>query len=100
MPRDKVIYQGTLKGIVSSKQMLVAEYRIIFLLKLEEKIEGIPEEIPVLSQIVGMKRFLYIEEGDRVIVHGKFVQRPTFWKDDHFGMNADHIYNFTRKCGL
>ncbi|MFX1452881.1 MAG: hypothetical protein ACFFCM_18735 [Promethearchaeota archaeon] len=100
LPKPNIIYEGSLEGIVSSKKILTVGSYAIFLLKLEEKIEGIPEEIPVCSPLFKINKFVYIEEGDHVIIHGKFMKIPLFWKDDHYGMMASHIYNYTRKCGL
>ncbi len=92
------LFRGTLHGIVTSERVDNA-----FVMKLDEKIEGLPEEIVVVISITtGGYRFMsaYMRIGDKVIVDG-VIKRQIRGKSqlEYIYMIANHLYNENLKVG-
>lgn len=70
-----------------------------FSFKLDELIEGIPDEFLVWGVTRG--GHLILRQGDKVIIEGKLVKQ-TIGKEELeiIEMEAKHIYNSTLKCGF
>ncbi len=97
----KILFKGTLRGSVS---YLYPTSYIKFVLKLDEKIEGIPEELPVFirpSISLGWKYArVILRPNDKILLHGQIIQdKVKFFKKEEIYVQAKHIYNETLKCG-
>ncbi|NVM04618.1 MAG: hypothetical protein HWN67_20005 [Candidatus Helarchaeota archaeon] len=69
---------------------------IFFSVKMDEPIEGIPEEITVYSNGV-----TNIRKGDTVKIIGKIVRNKLeLFPEGDIRLIAEHIYNETLKCGF
>ena len=65
-----------------------------FSIKLDEPIEGIPEEIELYSN-----RVTTLRPGDKVTVIGKIViQELEHFPESKIQLIAEHLYNETLKC--
>ncbi|MFX1450675.1 MAG: hypothetical protein ACFFCM_07535 [Promethearchaeota archaeon] len=102
----KEIFSGIVRGTASS--FIIGSS---FVIKLDEKFDGIPEEFVVynhnLAQNYNMflgkdnkKSSTFIRPEDRVIIKGKIVQ--DFLEDNMelIRMHATLIYNETLRCGF
>ena len=69
-----------------------------FLLKLDESIAGIPEEVIVMYYSpIGF----YIRVGDKIQLEGTIYQELLkYWQKDFIWINAEHIFNESIKCGF
>ncbi|MHA1379408.1 MAG: hypothetical protein ACTSRG_13620 [Candidatus Helarchaeota archaeon] len=98
----KVIFDGIVKGTIASLPIRMEQNSITFVIQLNEKIEGVPKEITVLSATTSRGyQFLHLRLGDKVRIKGQILKVPLqFWKAEHIGMKAERIYNDTLLCGL
>ena len=87
-----ILYEGILNGIVTNQSFGAYEATI----KLDEKIEGIPEEILLRSY-----GYIYLNKGDIIRVYGIIIKEPLkFWQKDRIYIKAKHIYNETLQYGF
>ncbi len=101
-----IIFKGILNGIVvSSVTQLIGHpgVNLIFRMRLNDVIEGIPEEIAVSfssSRHYYELLSLGIEKNDIVQVSGKIRKsHSSFWNIDSVIMIAEHVLNETKKIG-
>nr|MDO8081082.1 zinc ribbon domain-containing protein [Candidatus Freyarchaeota archaeon] len=98
--RKQVLYKGVIRGLVTKESRLrfVGGGRIFgadFVMKLEENIEGVPEEILVHTAAIG-----YFRKDDEVILQGrifKIVLRQ--WGRPMYVIEADHFHNESLQIG-
>ncbi|WXG41784.1 MAG: zinc ribbon domain-containing protein [Candidatus Freyarchaeum deiterrae] len=101
----RVLYKGMIRGSVASESTLklspegrsVNLREVYFVMKLEEKIgiEGIPEEILVLT-----RNFGYFGIGDRVILQGKILKTVLKkWERPMYTILAYDFYNESLQIG-
>ena len=100
------VFKGELRGIATTGIQGTS-----FVLKLDEKFGGVPEEIVVFSGRLSAgyagalsrkkHQATHIRPGDSIIVIGEMI-REIEGKDkrEYFRMHATHIYNETLKCGF
>ncbi len=94
--KKKEVFNGILSGTATS-DIIYSFLERQFSIKLDMKIEGIPNEFMVYSHDV---YGLIIKKGDKVLIEGKLYQGRM--ENDEFHINemeAHHIYNKTLKCG-
>ena len=110
MGKKKTLFKGIMRGTAKSF------WTSNFVIELDDKIEGLPEEFVVYSAKFGtpspgagfgmMKSMAKIistniRPGDKVIVDGELIVEYEGKEDLEFiRMGADHIYNETLKCGF
>ena len=110
MGKKKTLIKGIMKGTATSYLMNG------FVFKLDERIEGLPEEFVVYNSKMGsmspgagfgmmksLKKIMstIIRPGDTVIVEGELIVEYEGKEQLEFiRMGADHIYNETLKCGF
>ncbi|NVM03279.1 MAG: hypothetical protein HWN67_13140 [Candidatus Helarchaeota archaeon] len=86
-----------MNGIVTSFPT-TGDYYSSSTIKMDEKIEGVPEEIVMRFRA---HQYTYIKEGDIIRVYGKIIQETLkFWQKDRIYLKADHIYNEILQCGF
>ena len=96
-----LLYEGIINGTVSGKQRetFYGAFRGIlncFSIKLDEKIEGIPQELIVKSY-----HFPYLRIGDKVKINGEIVEKRAIkWDLPSFYIYARNIYNLTLQIGF
>ncbi|MFX1451486.1 MAG: hypothetical protein ACFFCM_11625 [Promethearchaeota archaeon] len=102
----KLLLKGIIRGIAISNLEGCS-----FIIKLEDKIEGLPEEFVVYSRKAAHRyspvsrepkiQSTHIREGDYVIIEGQIVQEVIGKENfEIIRMEAEHIYNITLKCGF
>ncbi len=103
----RTLFKGIIRGTATSNLEGCS-----FVMKIDDKIEGIPEEFVVYStslrsaydyQSGSNKRTLstQIRQGDSLVVEGELIQE--FLGNENLElirMGAKHIYNVTLKCGF
>lgn len=103
----KVLFRGTIRGKVTSTATHVGcaggSVKISFIIKLDERINGIPEEFTVFASKTYKSGGLFsthMREGDIVKIKGQILQtRIKAWQTDVIFMKADHIFNETLNFG-
>ncbi|WXG41769.1 MAG: zinc ribbon domain-containing protein [Candidatus Freyarchaeum deiterrae] len=117
----QILYEGTIRGLVTKGLMpihtsvLIGPYpninfanstfvapplyqvfsEVCFVVRLEENLEGGPDEILVLSSNFG-----YFGKGDEVILQGKlFKTYLSYWSGPMYLIVADHYYNESLRIG-
>ncbi|MHA1298958.1 MAG: hypothetical protein ACTSO9_05880 [Candidatus Helarchaeota archaeon] len=91
-----------MKGTVTSLPIRMEQNSITFVIQLDEKIEGVPKEITVISATTSRGyQFLHLRIRDKVRIKGQILKVPLqFWDAEHIGIKAERIYNDTLQCGL
>ena len=105
----KSIFKGVLRGTATT--YLINNN---FAIKLDELVEGIPEEFVVYPEFAGsmspgagfkmmgkIKRLvaLCIKPGDKITIEGELILEDE-GNIEYFRLAAKHIYNETLKCGF
>ncbi|MFX1451092.1 MAG: hypothetical protein ACFFCM_09630 [Promethearchaeota archaeon] len=86
-----ILYEGILNGIVTIPSF--GGYQAI--IKLEEKIEGVPVEIYLKGH-----GEICLNKGDIIKVYGRIIKEPLkFWQKDRIYIRARHIFNETLQYG-
>jgi hypothetical protein len=81
--------------IVDDSSLHYAFSEVCFVMRLEERFEGVPDEI-----LVHTSKFGYFGEGDEVILQGKiFKTYLSQWGRQMFTIEANHFYNESLKIG-
>ena len=101
--KPEELFSGTIQGVITSNGLFAMANRkdhrwavMYFSVKMDEPIEGIPEEITVHTNGI-----LNFRKGDTVKIIGKIVRNPLeHFPDGSIQLNAEHIYNETLKCGF
>ncbi len=98
----KKIFEGLLEGTISGEPItrVAGDQRstsstTYFSMRLNGKIEGIPEEFVVVAT---RRRFAYVRKGDEVAIEGnlfKLIENDL----EYYGMELVAIYNKTLKTG-
>ena len=104
---NNIIYEGELQGIVTStvtRTGFSQGYAFLsFIIKLDKRLEGIPEELPVFGGKTRHSEYLintHVREGDIVKIYGKIIQNwLKHWKRDVIWIRAEHIFNETLNFG-
>ncbi|NVM02750.1 MAG: hypothetical protein HWN67_10460 [Candidatus Helarchaeota archaeon] len=97
----KVLFRGTVRGTVTSTVTHVGctggAVKLSFIFKIDESINGIPEEFTVFASKTYKSGGLFsthMREGDTVKIKGQILQtRIKEWQTDIIFMKADHIFN-------
>ncbi len=109
MGKKKTLFKGVMEGTATTYW-----YGSNFVIKLDNPIEGIPEEFVVYSSAMAgsgggfgamksMRKIMAtnIRPGDKMIVEGELIVEYEGKEQLEFvRMAADHIYNGTLKCGF
>ncbi len=98
--KRKEVFKGKLSGTATSdvKLYISAQPPLVFSIKLDQEIEGIPNEFLVCSQI---HTNIFIRNGDKLLIEGKLFQG--IMGKNEFSiteMHVDHIYNTNLKYGF
>ncbi|MFX0133595.1 MAG: hypothetical protein ACFFDN_08125 [Candidatus Hodarchaeota archaeon] len=101
--KPEELFSGTIQGVITSNGLFAMatprnhRYAImLFSFKMDEPIEGIPEEITVSTHGITNLR-----KGDKVKIIGKIVRNKLeLFPDGDIRLMAEHIYNETLKCGF
>ena len=100
--KDKILFKGTIRGRIITNSD-ITYYCRSFIINIDERIEGIPEEFPVFAETTSNFKYLvmtHLREGDTVQLNGKIIQSlSNFWQKDIIWMRANHIYNETLQFG-
>ncbi len=103
----KILFKGILRGTATSNKI-----GSIFVIKLDEKIEGLPKEFVVFNTYMGsdsrspmgtLKNAMAtpIRIGDKIIVEGEIIQEFKGKEAlEYIRMDAKHVYNETLKYGF
>jgi hypothetical protein len=106
MKKNQILYGGEIRGSVTRESRprvlryetqngIYSTSEVCFAMKLEENIEGFPEEILVRYNSVG-----YFGIGDRVILQGEIVKANLRqWGRPSYAINADIFYNESLRIG-
>ncbi|MFX1450350.1 MAG: hypothetical protein ACFFCM_05885 [Promethearchaeota archaeon] len=96
--KKKEVFNGILSGTATSDQLYsFSQLGIVFSIKLDMEIEGIPNEFVVYSTSL---HDLIIKKGDQVTIEGKLYQGGMVYDEFQINeMETSHIYNKTLKCG-
>ncbi|WXG41770.1 MAG: hypothetical protein WED07_13570 [Candidatus Freyarchaeum deiterrae] len=96
MDYEKILYEGKIRGSVAKEsvispgvKMTLFVERTLFVMKLEEDFEEIPDKI-----LVQTRSFGYFGKGDEVILQGKIFKMPlNRWGRTMYAIIADHYFN-------
>ena len=98
---EEILYEGELKGIVTSEMAFSSPYninRIVFSVKLDEEIKGIPKEIIVIYSSYSI---IVLRPGDKVKIDGKIKKKlVTKWNSSKIWFDCHSIYNETLSFGI
>ena len=97
--RRKEVFKGSLSGTATSDEIISdSKLGLVFSMKLDLEIEGIPNEFLVYKFPFQVRTI--IRKGDKLVIEGKLFQgnmgKNGFQINE---MEAKHIYNKTLKCG-
>ncbi|MFX1450351.1 MAG: hypothetical protein ACFFCM_05890 [Promethearchaeota archaeon] len=97
--KRKEIFRGSLSGTATSDEIISqSKLGLVFSMKLDLEIEGIPNEFLVYKFPSQLRTI--IRKGDKLVIEGKLFQgnmgKNGFQINE---MEAKHIYNKTLKCG-
>jgi len=99
--------KGEFSGIVTRRNVTFVSqggFGISFMIKLDQKSYGIPEEITVLATATaGALRLgsTIIQEGDELLISGEIRKmKLSEWGIDVYQLKADHIFNKTTNYGF
>ena len=98
---EEIIYEGELKGIVTSEMAFSSPYninRVVFSMKIDQEIKDVPKEIIVIYSSYSI---IVIRPGDKVKVDGKikkkFVKK---WNSPKIWFDCYAIFNETLSFGI
>ena len=94
----ELLFQGELSGVISipiaSGSMMSSGAIII---KLDEPIEGVPEEILARSRHFNEFPF---QKGDKVKIFGKIIRKKVeYWGKEYIILQPIHLWNETLQVG-
>lgn len=77
---------------------------VSFIIKLDEKFEGIPETLPVIATSGSHWKQLFctnIQAGDKLLIKGKIQKIDLkIWQKEVYYLFANHIFNVTMDFGF
>ena len=98
---EETLYEGELKGTVTSEMAFSSPYninRIVFSMELDKQIKDVPKEIIVIYSSYSI---IILRPGDKVKVDGKVKKKlVNKWNSPKIWFDCHAIYNETLSFGI